>query len=114
MPKWKSDFASSNESQLERMIFYANQEKDLAQFLNGTIVILEDGLNNEKAQQYANEVLSKIFNYHPDMNPVTMKDGNILVQYNHPAYNVVLTKFTKLHIDTIKSKHLEALALTKC
>ncbi len=110
VPKWKPDFSASNESQLERMIFYTNEGKDLAQFSNGTIVILEDGLDDDQARQYANEVLSKIFNYHPDMNPVNMKDGNILVQYNHPAYNVVLTGFTQEHMDVIKSRHIDALA----
>jgi len=110
VPNWKPSFSASIESQLERMVFYTNQDKDLAQFSNGTIVILEDGLDDTEARQYANEVLSKIFNYHPDMNPVNMKDGNILVQYNHPAYNVVLTEFTQKHMDVIKSKHLDALA----
>lgn len=110
VPQWKPSFTSPIESQLERMIFYTNQEKDLAQFANGTIVLLEEGLDDPEAMQYANEVLSKIFNYHPDMNPVKMKDGNILVQYNQPAYNVVLTEFTKLHMEQIKSKHLDALA----
>ncbi|GAA3930510.1 hypothetical protein GCM10022277_29030 [Litoribacillus peritrichatus] len=92
------------------MIHYTDQERDLAQFINGTIVILEDGLDDSKAEQYAKEVLSQIVNYHPDMNPVNMKDGNILVQYNHPAYNVVLTEFTRQHMEVIKSKHLDALA----
>lgn len=110
LPQWRPSFTSSTESQLERMVFYTNQEKDLAQFSNGTIVLLEEGLDDARAMQYANEVLSKIFNYHPDMNPVNMKDGNILVQYNHPAYNVVLTDFTKQHMEQIKSKHLDALA----
>ncbi len=110
VPKWKPNLSVSNESQLERMIFYTNEDKDLAQFSNGTIVILEDGLDDVEAKKYANEVLSKIFNYHPDMNPVNMKDGNILVQYNHPAYNVVLTEFTQKHMDVIKSSHLDALA----
>ncbi|NYZ70253.1 hypothetical protein H0A36_30025 [Endozoicomonas sp. SM1973] len=110
VPKWKPDFSASIESQLERMIYYTNQEKDLAQFANGTIVIVKDGLDDSQAKQYAVEVLSKIINYHPDMNPVNMKDGNILVQYNHPAYNVVLTEFTEKHIEKIKSRHLEALA----
>lgn len=110
VPKWMPNFSASIESQLERMIFYTDQDKDLAQFSNGTIVILEDGLDDEEAKQYASEVLSEIFNYHPDMSPVDMKDGNILVQYNHPAYNVVLTEFTKKHMDVIKSRHLDALA----
>lgn len=110
VPKWKPSFSAPTESQLERMVFYTNEDRDLAQFSNGTIVVLEDGLDDVEAKKYASEVLSKIFNYHPDMNPLNMKDGNILVQYNHPAYNVVLTEFTHKHMDTIKSKHLDALA----
>ena len=52
----------------------------------------------------------KIYNYHPDMNPVNMKDGNILVQYNHPAFNVVLREFAEKYMTEIEANHLRALA----
>ena len=96
--------------QLERMVFYTNQAKDLVVFQFGTIVVLEDGLSDEDASKYAQETLSKIYNYHPDMNPVNMKDGNILVQYNHPAFNVVLREFAEKYMTEIETNHLRALA----
>jgi hypothetical protein len=110
VPSWKPEFMPSIEEQLERMAFYTNQEKDLVVFQFGTIVLLEDGLNDEDASKYARETLYKIYNYHPDMNPVNMKDGNILVQYNHPAFNVVLREFAEKHMSEIEANHLKALA----
>ena len=44
------------------------------------------------------------------MNPIKMDDGNILIQYNHPAYNIVIDEFAISHMAEIKEKHLEALA----
>ena len=110
VPKWKPEFSATLDAQLERMIFYTNQSKDLAIFKNGTLVVLEDGLSDKEAKTYAFEILSKIYNFHPDMNPIQMKDGNIMVQYNHPAYNIVINDFVENHMKVIEVKHLDALA----
>mmetsp|Transcript_17248 Transcript_17248/g.25974 ORF Transcript_17248/g.25974 Transcript_17248/m.25974 type:complete len:114 (+) Transcript_17248:232-573(+) len=45
------------------------------------------------------------------MNPLTMKDENIMVEYNHPAYNVVLTELTKDHMATINAKYLDGYSI---
>ncbi|MBL4774129.1 MAG: hypothetical protein JKX98_11245, partial [Alcanivoracaceae bacterium] len=37
----------------------------------------------------------------------------ILVQYNHPAFNVVINTFTNNHMVTIKKRHLDALATSE-
>ena len=44
------------------------------------------------------------------MNPLTMKDGNVLVQYNHPALNVVISDFVQTHWQEIETRHLDGLA----
>ena len=95
------------------MLYYTDRKRDLALFANGTCVVLPDGLSDEQAGAYAKDVLSKIFNYHPDMNPTPMDDGNILVQYNHPAVNVVLSDFAAEHWLEIDRNHQRALATSE-
>lgn len=43
------------------------------------------------------------------MYPAPMDDGNILVRYNHPAVNVVLSTVAKAHWDEIDKRHLDGL-----
>jgi hypothetical protein len=64
----------------DRIRYYTDGLRDFALFRHGTCVILENGLSNEQAERYALEVLHEIFLAHPDMNPVPMDDGNILVR----------------------------------
>jgi hypothetical protein len=47
------------------------------------------------------------------MNPVPMKDGNIMVQYNHPALNVVLDGIAKANWAEIERNHQDALATSE-
>ena len=110
VPDWKPEIAQSIESIIERMVYYTDKKKDLAFFQNGTCVILDDGLSDIEAEQFANEVLSQIYNFHPDMDPTSMDDGNIVVQYNHPAMNVVLENHVNKHWEEIEENHQRALA----
>ena len=95
---------------IDRVSYYTDQKRDFAVFANGTCVILTSGLPEEGAVSEAVAVLAKIFNYHPDMNPRPMDDGNILVRYNHPAVNVVLSATAAQHWEEIERHHQEALA----
>lgn len=110
VPKWRPDFAVPLDEQLERMIYYTDNHRDIAVFRHGTMVILRDGLSDDEAKAYAQEVLLRVYNYHPDMNPVPMDDGNILIQYNHPAYNVVIAAFAEKHMEEIRKNHQDGLA----
>jgi hypothetical protein len=113
VPDWKPSVRQPIDRIVERMLHYTDQKRDLAFFENGTCVVLPDGLNDARAEAFAREVLSKIFNYHPDMNPMSMKDGNILVQYNHPAANVVLSDVAAEHWPEIDRNHQRALATSE-
>ena len=44
------------------------------------------------------------------MNPTPMKDGNVLVQYNYPAVNLVLDSIAAQHWTEIERNHQRALA----
>ena len=113
VPKWKPEFNISVAVVLDRMTYYTDNEKDIVIFKNGTSVILPDDLSDNESKQYASEVLSQIFNYHPDMNPINMDDGNILVRYNHPAYNVVVKEFADKYSEEIEKNHLDGLATSE-
>jgi hypothetical protein len=110
VPKWKPDIVQPIDQIIDRISFYTDRKRDFAVFAHGTCVILASGLTKEEAVAEAAAVLSKIYHYHPDMNPRAMDDGNVLVQYNHPAVNVVLSATTSRHWAEIDRNHQDALA----
>jgi hypothetical protein len=110
VPDWRPSIRQPLELIIERLQYYTDGKCDFAIFENGTCVTLPDGLSDEDAKSAAKDVLLKIFHYHPDMKPRNMDDGNIVVQYNHPALNVVLSDIVKNHWAEIDRKHQHALA----
>ena len=110
VPKWEPSFFVANEVILDRMVYYTDSNRDIIVFSHGTAVLLPDDLSDEDAESYALGVLADIFNNHPDFRPSPMDDGNILVSYNYPAYNVVIEAFVQQHMDEVRSMHLEGLA----
>ncbi|HRH78049.1 MAG TPA: hypothetical protein PK129_11915 [Cellvibrionaceae bacterium] len=110
VPKWKPSFSVTTEDLLKTMNYYTDGKKDLAIFTNGTLVVLPEGLSDQAAIAYALKTLNEIYTYHPDMNPKNMDDGNILIQYNKPAFNIVISKFANEHIKEIQANHLAGLA----
>lgn len=91
------------------MRYYTDDKRDFAVFENGTCAIVDAGLSDEAVTAAAIETLFQIFHYHPDMNPLPMDDGNVMVRYNHPAANVVLTKVADAHWAEIEARHQEGL-----
>ncbi len=110
VPDWQPDIPQSLDAIIERIKYYTNNQRDIAVLKHGTCVILADELSDNDAQQYAIEVLHHIYHFHPDMNPINMDDGNILVQYNHPAVNLVLEDHAQKHWTLIEQNHQRALA----
>lgn len=110
VPKWRPDIHLPVDKIVERIRFYTNQQRDLAVFAHGTCVLLPEGLSDDQAASHAKDVLAKIYHFHPDMNPLPMKDGNVLVQYNHLSVNLVLDSVASEYWNVIEDRHLEALA----
>jgi hypothetical protein len=110
VPAWQPEIEIPLEKIIDRFRYYTDNKKQFVVFKHGTCVLVSDGLTDEQARKEALETVSKVFNYHPDMNPKSMDDGNILIFYNHPAYTVVLEEITKVHMETIRTNHLRALA----
>jgi hypothetical protein len=113
VPDWRPTIHQPLDRIVERLVYYTDGKRDFAVFEHGTCVILPDGLSEQDAKVAATDVLSEIFHYHPDMNPMSMDDGNILVQYNHPAVNIVLSDVVERHWAEIDRNHQQALATSE-
>jgi hypothetical protein len=103
IPDWQPAIVQPIEQIVDRIRFYTDSKR----------VLLPDNLSSADADSFARETLSKIFNDHPDMNPILMQDGNILVQYNYPAVNLVLDRIASQHWPDIDRNHQRALATSE-
>jgi hypothetical protein len=110
VPAWRPSIAQPLDRIAERMRYYTGGAHDFAVLRHGTCLVLPPGLSAAEAERAAAAVLARIFNAHPDMNPMPMDDGNVLVRYNHPAFNVVLADVAEEHRAEIDRRHLDALA----
>lgn len=113
VPKWRPSIKQPLDEIAERAAFYTNRSRDFAMFRNGTCAYVAAGLSDEQAAAAAKDTLSQIFHYHPDMNPVPMKDGNLTVQYNHPALNVVLERVAREHWAEIERNYMDGLVTSE-
>lgn len=113
VPDWKPTIKQPIEKILECLKSYTGGTKEFVVFQHGTCVVLEEGMNNEQAEEFAKEVLHNIFNAHPDMNPIAMKDGNVLVSYNYPAVSLVLNEIAEQYWSEINKNHQAALATSE-
>lgn len=113
VPDWKPEVAQPIERIIERFRFYTNGSRDFAVFGHGTVAILPNGLSDAEAEKHAKQALHNVFHAHPDMNPLNMKDGNILVQYNHDVASLVLSDIADEHWAEIDKQHQRALATSE-
>ncbi len=109
VPNWRPSFQQPLETVVERFRFYTDGKRDFAVFDNGTCVLGDNGLPDRAAATAAVETLSKIFHFHPDMNPLHTSDGNVLVRYNHPAFNIVIAEVALANWAEIEAHHQEGL-----
>ena len=109
VPLWRPSFQQPLDQVIDRFRYYTDGKDDFAVFRNGTCAIVDKGLSDTAAAEAAVKILSAVFTFHPDMNPKSMDDGNILVFYNHPAFNVVLSSVAAAHWPEIERNHQQAL-----
>ncbi|MFM2398350.1 MAG: hypothetical protein RL341_507 [Pseudomonadota bacterium] len=110
VPDWQPSIIQPIDRIVDRMHYYTDRKRDFAVFLNGTVVILPGGLSGDQADSHAADALNKVFHAHPDMHPLNMDDGNILVRYNHDVVNVVLSEVVEANWQQIEREHQRALA----
>jgi hypothetical protein len=107
VPNWQPSFSPSLDTIVDRLRYYTNGKRDFVVFENGTCAIVSDGLTDQDAINAGHEILKKIFWAHPDMTPLNMDDGNVLIQYRAPAVNVVITELAKANWPEIEARHQE-------
>ena len=110
VPDWKPAIVQPLDLIVERVRHYTNGSRDFALFTNGTVAVLPPGLDENRAKIHAKGALQRVFHAHPDMNPMNMKDGNVLVQYNHDVATVVLSEVTEANWQAIEDNHQRAIA----
>lgn len=108
-PKWQPPAWQPLDRLIERSHYYLNGKGDFVVFKHGTIAHVTKGASDEQAKDEAHKIIHDIYMFHPDVHPAWMDDGNILVRYNHPAYNIVLKDIADTHWDEIDRNHLDAL-----
>lgn len=113
VPQWRPNFRSNTQQIVERFRLYTDSKWDFVVFENSTCCIVPPDLTEERAELVAVESLKKIFHSHPDMNPTPMKDGNVLVGYNEPAYNIVFADLAQQNWSQIEKFHLEGLTASE-
>ena len=109
VPDWRPDIVQPLDRVVERLRSYTDDKRDLAVFEHGTAVLLPDGLDDAAADAFARRALHDATHRHPDMTPVPMNDGNLLVRYGERVANVVMYEVAVQHRDTIDANHLRAL-----
>ena len=109
VPSWQPSFAPDIEQVVDRFRYYTNSKRDFVALRHGTCCIVADGLSDAEASSAAIEILSRINNFHPDMTPLQMDDGNVLVQYREPALNVVLVDVAQANWSEIEARHQDGL-----
>jgi hypothetical protein len=110
VPLWRPSFQQPLEEISERLRYYADNQRDFVTMRYGTCVILEPKTEDQTARSFAFQTLASIIGSHPDMTPTPMDDGNLLVRYNQPAVNVVLTHVARNHWAEVEARHLDGLA----
>ncbi len=109
VPVWKPSFEQPLDEIAERVAYYTSNRVDFCVLRYGTCVVPEAGLTDDQVRLSSRKVLSDIIGYHPDMNPSVIDDGNVVVQYNHPAINVVLNDIARNNWREIEERHLDGL-----
>ena len=110
VPDWRPDIKQPLDQISDRIRYYTRQVKDFAVFTNGTVAILPDGLSDAEAHTHALKSLHNVFHAHPDMNPMNMDDGNIVVEYKSGVLNVVFADIAEANWEKINTQHQRALA----
>jgi hypothetical protein len=107
IPKWNPDLPVDVDQILERAKFYTAQKLQIAVFSHGTVVIFPGRVTN--IAKHSLEILSKVCDSHPDFHPITMDDGNVLIEYRRPAFTIVFKEELENHWDYIERNHLDGL-----
>lgn len=102
-PKWKPNLPIDIELIYYTTKYYTDSKIQFAIFQNGTIVYFPEKVDN--IEDSAKIILDKIYNFHPDVNPKTMDDGNYIVEYSQTAFTIVFKDEIEKNWNYIDQNH---------
>jgi hypothetical protein len=106
-PKWKPNLPVDIELIYEKARYYTGDKLQFAVFQNGTVTFFSNKVDN--IEDSAKASLDKIYNFHPDFKPMTMDDGNYLIEYSQPAFTIVFKDEIENHWDYIDKNHQDGI-----
>lgn len=106
-PKWKPNLPVDLDLVVEKTKYYTEQKLQFAVFEFGTVVFFSVRVDN--IEQSSKSVLDKIYKSHPDMKPMTMDDGNYLIEYSQPAFTIVFKDEIEKHWGYIDKNHQDGI-----
>jgi len=87
IPTWRPNTPIDHDRIIDTAKYYTGRKLQLGVFENGTVTFFSVRVNN--IEEEAKIALNKIYNSHPDVKPLTMDDGNYLIEYIQPAFTIV-------------------------
>jgi hypothetical protein len=105
-PKWRPNTPID----IDEIVNYSKSNIGNMQFVvfkYGTVAFLPNRVDN--VQDAALSALAKVYNYHPDFRPKTRNDGNVIVHYLQPVYNIVFKHEIETYWDYIDKNHLDGI-----
>jgi len=106
-PKWKPNLPIDIEMIYKKARYYTGDKLQFAVFQNGTVTFFSNRVDN--IEDSAKSSLDKIYNSHPDFKPITMDDGNYLIEYSLPAFTIVFKDEIENHWDYIDKNHQDGI-----
>lgn len=105
IPTWRPNTPVDIEHILSTAKHYTGNKLQLAVFKYGTVALMVKRV--EDIELEAKSALHKIYYAHPDFKPVTMDDGNYLIEYTQPAFNIVFKQELEQYWTYIDAHHIE-------
>jgi hypothetical protein len=107
VPKWQPNLPVDLELIYDKAKYYTGEKLQFAIFQNGTVAFFSTKVDN--IEDDAKTSLYKIYNAHPDIKPMTMDDGNYLIEYSQPAFTIVFKDEIEIYWDYIDKHHQEGI-----
>ena len=103
IPQWRPDTPIDFDLILKTARYYTGDKLQLGIFKYGTVAFFSTRIDN--IEEESKICLDKIYNFHPDFKPLTMDDGNYLIEYSQPAFTIVFKQELDNHWDYIEKNH---------
>ncbi|MEN0052389.1 MAG: hypothetical protein AAGC65_01905 [Mucilaginibacter sp.] len=103
VPQWQPNTPIDLDRILEAAKYYTGYKLQLGVFKYGTVTFFSAPIDNIESESKI--CLNKIYNFHPDFKPITLDDGNYLIDYSQPAFTIVFNDELDKHWNYIEKNH---------